>query len=212
MNAPGSIVDTQLQQLLEVVEKHREEECSKLIEQARARSRKIVRAAFSDARRRLHQDIVNTREDTRKQLASAEAQYQTQLRLARQELDQKLLATAWLSLYEALIRLWQDPETRKGWIRDCIKQASHILIEQDWVIECPIDWSEDECIEIRKRLIEERGDQIIFQTKPSIYAGLRITAGNSCVDGTVEGLLRQRTRIEELLLAAINKHRSKKVT
>jgi F0F1-type ATP synthase membrane subunit b/b' len=212
MNAPDSIVDTQLQHLLEVVEKHRSEECSKLIDQARAQARNTIKKSFADARQRVHEDIANTREYTRKQLASAEAHYQTQLRLARQELDQKLLATAWISIYEALIRRWQDPETRLDWISDCIQQAKNTLIEQDWVIECPLDWSDDECVGIRKHIIEEKGDQVVFQTKPSIYAGLRITAGNACIDGTVEGLLRQRTRIEELLLAAINRHRSKHFT
>jgi F0F1-type ATP synthase membrane subunit b/b' len=212
MNEPDSIVDTQLQHLLEVVEKHRSEECSKLIEQARAQARNTIKKALADARQRVHDDIANTREYTRKQLTSAEAHYQTELRLARQELDQKLLATAWISIYEALIQRWRDPETRLEWIADCIKQASNTLIEQGWVIECPIDWSDAECVGIRKHIIEEKGDQVVFQTKPSIYAGLRITAGNACVDGTVEGLLHQRTRIEELLLAAINRHRSSNIT
>lgn len=212
MNAPDSIVDTQLQHLLDVVEKHRNEECTKLINQARAQARNTIKKSYAEARQRVHEDIANTREYTRKQLASTEAHYQTQLRLTRQELNQKLLATTWVSIYEAMIRRWQNPETRLEWIGDCIRQASNTLIEKNWVIECPIDWSDTDCIGIRKHIIEEKGDQVVFQTEPSIYAGLRITAGNACIDGTVEGLLRQRTRIEELLLEAINRHRRKQIT
>ncbi len=52
------------------------------------------------------------------------------------------------------------------------------------------------------------GRSIAFRSlepQAGITAGLRISAGGACVDGSIEGLLRQRTRIEALLLAEIGK-------
>jgi hypothetical protein len=37
-----------------------------------------------------------------------------------------------------------------------------------------------------------------------ITAGLRICAGDTCVDGTRRGLLRSRSRIEGIMLAKLN--------
>lgn len=207
MSAEHSIVDAQLQELLDIVRRRQEEECAKLKADAQTQARTIIRQAYRDARDRLHQDILTTREDARQQLNKAEAQYQTKLRLIRQELDQNLLASAWLALNEALIKRWQQPHNRIVWVEDLIRQASKTLLSEDWLIECPMDWSETDCVNLKQRLIDERGDQLVFETRPSIFAGLRITAGGACVDGTIEGLLRRRVHIEELLLASINRHR-----
>lgn len=207
MSSEQSIVDAQIQELLDVVVRRQEEECAKVNNEAQAQAKRIVKQAYRDARARLHQDILTTREDGRQELNKAEAQYQTQLRLIRQELDQNLLASTWLALNEALVRRWQQPDTRILWVEDIIRQASAKLLSNDWVIECPMDWSEADCANLKQRLIDERGEQLVFENRPSIFAGLRITAGGACVDGTLEGLLRQRVRIEELLLASINRHR-----
>lgn len=48
-----------------------------------------------------------------------------------------------------------------------------------------------------------------FEVKSTITAGLRICAGGACVDGSADGLLRERLAIEAVLLARINEHRDK---
>lgn len=207
MSTEKSIVDAQLQELLAVVARRQEEACAKIKAETQVQAKIIIKQAYRDARARLHQDILTTREDARQQLNKAEAHYQTKLRLIRQELDQNLLASTWLALNEALIKRWQQPHSRIVWVEDLIQQASRALLSEDWLIECPMDWSDADCIDLKQRLIDERGDQLLFETRPSIFAGLRITAGGACVDGTIEGLLRRRVRIEELLLASINRHR-----
>ena len=44
--------------------------------------------------------------------------------------------------------------------------------------------------------------------QPAISAGLRIGAEDTWVDGSIDGLLRDRTRIESVLLARLNECRN----
>ena len=67
---PSSIVDAQVQRLLEIVEAYRKEQCDALITQANLDSRHIIRQAYREARMRLHQDIQNSREHMRSELSS----------------------------------------------------------------------------------------------------------------------------------------------
>lgn len=208
MNAPESVTDAQLRHLLDVVDRHREERCQELLEQARGEAGQLVKQAYRDARSRLHQDVLETRESVRRRLVSAEARRQTQLRQQRQRTDQEMLARIWQPLVDALLRRWRQKELRKQWVDALVQQALSTLIDTDWCIDHPEGWSAEERSALETRLGAKARLSCRFAAKPGMSAGIRICAGNTCVDGTIEGLLRERSRVEALLLASMNSRRA----
>ncbi|MEJ2180894.1 MAG: hypothetical protein P8Y28_10770 [Gammaproteobacteria bacterium] len=62
---PSSIVDAQVQRLLEIVEEYRKQQCDGLLTQAQQDSSQIIRQAYREARSRMHQDIQDSREHMR---------------------------------------------------------------------------------------------------------------------------------------------------
>jgi hypothetical protein len=209
VNEPTGIIDAQLQHLLEVVERNRGVRCRALLEEAREQARALVKQAYSEARTRLHRNVLSTREQARQQFASAEAQRNTRLRLQRHRMDQALLVRAWEPLSDELHRRWRLAGPRQQWIDKLLAQATATLVDPHWRIEHPKDWQPQEQSALQTRLDRDLGYPAVFAVKPEIQAGLRICAGKTCVDGTVDGLLRARTRIEALMLATLNECRSR---
>ena len=109
----------------------------------------------------------------------------------------------WEKLHDALQRLWEDEATRKRWVNDLIMKAAGTLLDAHWTIEHPSDWPGQECLNLKARLSREFECFPSFEAQTTITAGLRITAGGACVDGSSIGLLQGRTRIEAMLLARI---------
>lgn len=207
MSLPETIVSAQLQHLLAKLDAHREARCEELLAQARSEAQGVIRHAHEKARARMHQAVVNTREKTRQQLVSATAQEQTRQRQLRQQQDQALLERAWQPLRDILLRRWQEPETRAQWIDQLLEQAAQVLVDTNWKIKHPPDWPGAERGQLERRLVELHGYSPVFSAQPSISAGLLITAEQTRVDGTLDGLLHDRSRIEALLLARLNECR-----
>lgn len=208
MKVPGSVVDAQLQHLLEVVEHDREERCHAVIEEAETLARQTVKQAHRDARARIHADFGELREQIRQRIASAEAQQQTRQRRLRQQADQDFLDAVWQPLQQALQRHWQLTEHRKQWVMRLIEKAAATLIDSHWLIEHPPDWPAHECNSLKQKLSRDFECFPSFEPHPKISAGLRICAAGACVDGSIEGLLQRRTHIQALLLAEIRKQQA----
>jgi hypothetical protein len=208
MSSAKTIVDAQLQHLLEVVDRRREEHCAGVTEEAQAQARQIVRQARRETRSRAHEDLLELREQIRQQLASADAQQQTRQRQQRQQVEQALINAAWPQLRDALQRLWDDQDTRRRWVNDLVLQASNMLLDAHWCIEHPPDWPGQECNDLKARLSNEFDCFPSFEPHSAVTAGLRITAGGACVDGSIDGLLQGRTRIEAILLARVREQRT----
>jgi vacuolar-type H+-ATPase subunit H len=201
-------VATQTQHLLDVVRRRREEQCTRVLEQARSQARQIIRNAHQEARTRARQNLLDIREQIRSQLASADARQQTRQRLDRQQVDRELISAAWQPLRTALQQRWQQRASRRQWITDLVRQAAQTLVDTHWNIEHPPDWPVQECDDLKAKLSNGFDCFPNFEARPTVTAGLCICAGGACVDGTLEGLLHGRTHIEALLLARISARRS----
>jgi vacuolar-type H+-ATPase subunit H len=202
------VVDAQLQNLLRVVERNRDERCEALLHEARAQARQLLQQAHREARERLHSKVLAIREEARQQLASATAQRQTHLRLQRHRADAALLTRAWAPLEERLLQRWQRQDSRTLWIDKLVVQARSMLLDCHWEIGHPADWPAQERESLGERLERELGVAPVFVTQQRIVAGLRICAGpTTCIDATRDGLLRARTRIEAMMLATLNECR-----
>lgn len=207
MSQPENIVSTQLQYLLTQLDAHRQARCEELLAQANNEAQREIGYAHQKARARVRQAVTNIREHTRQQLVSAAARQQTRERQLRQHEDQALLERAWQPLQELLLQRWQDPATRQLWIEQLLEQAARVLVDTSWKIRHPPDWPEDERGAVENRLVKLHGYSPVFSARPSIRAGLLIVAEHTRVDGTIDGLLHDRNRIEALLLARLNECR-----
>ena len=207
MSRPENIVSAQLQHLLTQLDVQRQARCEGLLAQARKEARQVIRHAHQKSRARVHQAVINIRERTRLQLVSAAAKQKTRERQLRQQQDQALLEQAWQPLQEILLQRWQDPATRKQWIDQLLEQAAQVLLDTNWKIRHPPDWPAAERGAVESRLVQLHGYSPVFSAQPSIHAGLLIVADQTRVDGTIDGLLHDRSRIEALLLARLNECR-----
>lgn len=194
---------TRMQRLLDVVEQQRDSRCAEIVEQARAQARQLLKQARRDARTRLQHEILHAREQFSHQLVLQQASQAARQRQARHRSDRVLLDQSWQPLREALERRWQDPEARRTWVRILIAQARARLVQTAWCIEHPADWPAAEREETARQLRQLLGAVPEFAPEPSLRAGIRVRAGDTLVDGSCEGLLRDRVHIEARLLAAV---------
>jgi hypothetical protein len=197
----SSVLGNKVQHLLDVVAQHRDDKCAAIRANTQAEEKILLRAAWREARERLHNDNVETRRHVEQTLASKEAQQQTRLRQLRQSDDEALLDTARVALQAALLQRWQQPSLRQQWCEELVTAAVTTLDGKVWTVEHPADWPMSEHDALRERINSLCGKAPRFQANADINAGLRICAEGTCMDATLEGLLHDRERIDAELLA-----------
>ena len=200
-NMPASIVDAQVQRLLEVVEEYRQQQCNTLLEQAGLKSRKIIHQTYRNARLRLHHDIQESRLNMQKELAATRAKQHTLMMKRKHQQDQLFLDRAWDALGGNLQERGRNPEQRQLWVQNIVNTALKVLPGQDWAVSHPADWSSAEQDEFKRTVSVENSRVVSFVSVPDITAGIRISADAALVDGTVQGLMVAPARIESELLA-----------
>jgi hypothetical protein len=209
MSESGPVVGAQLKHLLAVVEQRRSERCKDVLDQAHEQAQQLIKQAYRDERQRMHRELGETRQKLHQQMVSVVARRQTGKRQRRQQADEELLTTTWLNLHEALLHRWRDSVMRQQWVDGLVEQAAAVLVDRHWLIEHPFDWPAQERSALQLRLHKQLAHTPHFEDKSTIAAGLRICADGACVDGSADGLLRERLAIEAVLLARINAYRGK---
>ena len=114
-----------------------------------------------------------------------------------------ILASAWPRLEAALLASWHDPGGRQTWVLGVLAQARHLLPRGVWTLRHAPDWPETEWQALGTALTAELGSEPRFVADGSVSAGLAIEGAGALLDGTLEGLLKDRTRIEARLLALL---------
>jgi hypothetical protein len=192
-----------LEYLLSVIVENREQRCAEVREQARLHNNEVLKQAHTRVRERVHHHILMLREKYQERISAAQARNQTLIRQQHQLADKEFLETAWPILREALAALWRDPASRTRWMDNAISCASSIFLQQNWCIEHPVDLNDEE----KKHLKYDCTDIDIstpeLAVSEDIEAGIRIIAGATVFDATLEGLLKQRTAIEAILISRI---------
>lgn len=189
--------------LLALVQAYRRQECERLLAQAQAEARAIVAQGRGEARQRVHRAVEEEKSWTRSQLAAAGAHLQTVGRRHQQEQTSALLAAAWERLGSALRQRWREPALRRAWIEELLRQAHEALPGGAWEIRHPQHLTEDELQGIRERVSALAGEPPQLLGDAQVTAGLRIGAAGVVLDGTLEGLIGERTRLQGELLAAL---------
>lgn len=204
MSAPESVLDAQVNALQKLVESTQEARCRELREDAQRRVKETVRRAHKENRARMRAAINEQRERMEDTLAATRARLATRARQRRQSADKERLELAWSRLHEVLLERWRDARCRQRWALGLVEEALVHLPGERWRIEHPKDMNPAELSSMNQRITDHcGGEPPELVGSENLPAGLRIIADGACLDGTVEGLLTDRSRVEAELLALL---------
>ena len=199
------VLDAQVAALLQRVRDHGASKCGELQDQTQAQVRDILRDGRKQARKNVDQAVAGERSRIE------QCQRRTQAALAAAERTrtahrmQQLLETMWQKLPGALQSRWTDPQQRRSWWQAALRQALPLLSGRDWSIEHGADFIPGECETWLRQFVAGRSltgpHSVAWRIDAEIPAGIRIRAGNACLDATIAGLLNDRAEIEALFLA-----------
>ncbi len=198
---PASIVDAQLERLLEIVENFKSTQCELLLEQASQQSKQIVSHTYHNARTRMRAHILEERQQLQQSLAAVRARQHTFVMQQKHQASRKFLNDSWELLTSKLVQRWKNPKQRKLWVISIADVALATLSADEWQIDCGGEWEKPEQKQLLDYIAEHSDRKVTVKTGSDIVAGIRINGGSAVVDGTLQGLLSDRVRIESEILA-----------
>jgi len=190
-------IERQTRALLELIEADRARRCAQILEPAHASAAALRVQARADAHARRRATFGEQRRRRLDALAAARARLATRARLHAQQHEAALLRAAWLQLPDALRALWHDDAARARWTEQVVATARTRLSADAWRVVHAADWPDAEQLALARSLA---GITLRFEAEAAIDAGLKVIAGGNIVDGTVAGLLADRSEIEAALL------------
>jgi hypothetical protein len=185
--------------LLALVERHRSDRCSLILQPADVESQALVRSALADGRRRVSTAIAEERKRMRGILGALEAALHTERRITAQRHVVSTLARALSALRAELHARWQDPALRERWIDAHLARACAAFVPGSWRVRHHGAWSADERSAIAARLAAQ-GIDVEFAEDLQIGAGFVVACGHNVLDASLDGLLADRAQIEGRLL------------
>lgn len=192
-----------VEHLLGIVVENREKRCTEVRNNAWQQAREIIRQAHTKSRARMHRHINALRDKQRQRVSSAIARNQTLLRQQHQKADRAIIDMAWPMLREAMQALWNVTASRQNWLDAVMASAADRLLQPDIRIEHSLNMSEQELSRIKQQWFKSNGNEPDLLGCEDIDAGIRIIAQGTVIDATLDGLLKQRTSIEALLMARV---------
>ena len=200
-NPENNKPDTEtLDYLLSVVEANRNKRCAELRDAAAQQRKVIIDQAHSAARELMHRHVVALREKCRERTTAAHARNQALFRQRQNTSDKAMLDVTWPMLQQAMLSLWQEPVTRRKWLSAVIRVASAKLMKTGWRIEHAKDLSVEDKSYLESAAAEV-GRDVMLKVSDDIGAGIRIDVDGTVIDATLDGLLKQRTMIEAMLIS-----------
>lgn len=200
MSRFDGILRIQVESLLDALRRQKDSRCRELSAAARARADALLRRSRQELRERGRHAV--DRERKRRDLALRQARHRTRAAESQnvQALHAALLGRAWPQLIAELERRWGVAASCKSWCEMLLREAQSALGPETWTIEHPVGWSDGGWF---VSVMRQRGlPEPLLRADAQIVAGLRIFSGTACVDGTIDGLLSRRSRLEGRLLAA----------
>ena len=179
-----------------------EERSARLLRQAEGQARELKRSARRKISREGREAVGDQRLRRKKALRMAEHRIQAEAGHRMQAHYAALLREGWPALIAELERRWSDADARAAWCSILIERAQSAFGPTAWTIEHPCNWTGADSERLGQRLEELGVPPARFHPDDAVAAGLRVRNGTACLDGTIDGLLAERTRVEGRLLAA----------
>ncbi|WP_200235568.1 hypothetical protein [Thiohalocapsa halophila] len=187
--------------LLKLVADERDKACREIRAEAETRARSLIHDAYRRERAALHERIVAERARAEGILRAAAAERATVERRRGEHADAALLAAAWPGLRAQLAERWANAEHRRAWVDTTLEQALERLPEHGWTIRHAGGWPQAEREAALAGLGQAGIEPPALRADGDLEAGLIVAAGGAVLDMSLEGLLRDRARIEARLLA-----------
>jgi len=163
-------------------------------------------ALLAESRQQLRMRVSQAVKEERSRRALALRQAENRARAAeRSEIQafyEKLLGEAWPRLTAELEARWADRDSRRDWCRMLVVDAAGRLGRSNWTIEHAPGLSEEDRAWLGELLARCDHSEAALVADAGLGAGLRIREQSACLDGSIDGLLRNRRAIEGRLLAA----------
>jgi hypothetical protein len=189
--------------LLDLIAEYRDAECRALLDKARAEARAQIATAYRQARSRLHEHVLMERANARARLHAARAERDTRSRASGERANARLLELAWPLLRQSLLARWADRVTRQIWAEQALALARRTLPSGLWTVHHPPDWVAQEWTPLAMRLTRELATAPRFQADAALSAGLLVVTEGAMLDASLEGLLKDRRRVEARLLSIL---------
>ena len=186
--------------LLALVEADRERQCAQILEPAQAQADSLGSHARAEALTQLRNAFAQQRSRRHDALAAAQAKLATQRRLNKQQRTASLLQQAWARLPDELLAAWIRPDSRAAWIAKVVATARAHLPPGDWGIVHATDWPVAEQQTTASSLTASGVGVPWLKADAAIRAGIKIVSGGNVIDGTMTGLLADRSEFESQLL------------
>jgi F0F1-type ATP synthase membrane subunit b/b' len=198
MSAVSLIPSLQSDALVRDIEQQFKDENAAIAADAKRAAQSILAQTRAVVRAQVHEAIAELREEGRRRLIRAKAQFATQKRAREQRRAAEAVSNALPLLQEALLARWKDPEARRQWTDAVARQCGVRLRRDAWVVDHPAGWNKKE----QEQLLAALGDvpDVTFKADKAIACGLRVTADGAVLDATPLGLLADATAVAALLL------------
>ena len=186
--------------MLKLVENHERARCRSHGAGA-TRGAGLLREAHAGARRACTgtQELKHFRD---REQTRAQAEVATARRQHRQRCDRALLE-AGRCVARVLLARWQEMGHAR-WVETwCARRCA--AAARRWTSAHPAGWDKAERDGWTERPARAPGAAPEWIEDRQIAAGLRFHVGGACLDGTLDGLLADRTAVEALLLAEIDR-------
>ncbi len=173
-----------------------------IAEAAEKEAAAIVRRAFADVRRRVHDEIAALRHDSERRLARAAAQIETERRLRDQARAAEILHTGYPHLIHFVIERWTQEKPRQLWIASMAADARKRLSPGPWTVVHPREWTAEDEAQLCAALPPEA--VLAFNATDEFDVGFRILADGATLDCTPERLLAAELANQARLLAEMS--------
>ena len=205
MKPATSLVEAQLQALLDGVGADLEQRRHALLDEARAKARETLQRARRQALQQAREAVAGERREREASLERAGAALDSRIRRVRQSVDRELLSRGREALAAALRERWEDEAARREWLRLALREADARLLPGDWQLDHPL---EVDAAWIREQLAAAgRADDIEAKPAGDLAAGFRLRHAGATLDLGMSGLLARPRELDGLLLAAFQRQR-----
>ncbi len=202
METTYSVLGLQVDGMLEGIAGDRDARVREILAAGRAQAEEIVAAARTASRRRMSETLRDERSRMDRSIQQESAGLATAARVHRLQVQRDRLERGHSLVAEALRDRWRSPEARGAWL-ETARRACTVLEPGRWRVALAEGVSKDDMDRLRSDLSELAGEPPELSEDDQIDAGLRVFATDVCLDMSVDGLLRDRERVEGLLLATL---------
>ncbi len=199
--APLSVLDAQIEAMLERVTQHRERRAGDIRAKAATQTLEIVRSARTEARESVHRAVTRERARLAQGLRQAEARAELESRRRAQLETRTLLKHMWEHVAAVLELRWRSDPQRGEWIAAAVEEAAQLLAGQSWRIEHAAGVSAEDRRRGESAALAGGARAIEWQLDGQLRAGLRVRSPGACLDATAAGLLARREEVEAAFLS-----------